>query len=132
MFASERHRAMSDGTDAGAHEPFLQNADTADGTFIEELPHCVQVGILAFEWKLFLEREYHFLKNLPVRGGVGSIALEVKIQAAAAQLSAEIAKWQKLVGAQQDMHRCRTIGNRFHDIQLVGELPPRCYPPEVL
>ena len=39
---------------------------------------------------------------------------------------------QKLVCAEQNMHRCRAVRNRLHDIQLIRELPPRGYPPQVL
>jgi hypothetical protein len=74
-----------------------------------------QIGVLAFEWELFLEREKHALKDLPVHKGVGSITLEVKIQAAAAQLGAEIAKSQALSALDCGPSTSRTAASRHAD-----------------
>src|SRR5580698_6030642 len=121
MLIRERRRAMPDCTDARPHEPFLEDSDATYGTLIEKLPYRRQVGLDAFERKLFLEGQQNVLENLPVRGGVGPIALEVKIEAAAAQLCTEIAKGKQLICAQQNMHGPGAIRDGLDYVQLIRE-----------
>src|SRR5262245_63794641 len=103
-------------TNARAHEPLLENTHAPDRALIEKFPYGHKVRLRFVEWKLLLEGEENTLKYLPVGGGIGLIPLEMQVNAATAQLGAEIPKRQQLICSQQNVHGLGSIGYRLDDV----------------
>src|SRR5579863_3651402 len=53
-------------THTGAHQPLLQDANTADGALVEKLPHGHQVRLRFGKWQLLLEGKQDTAEYLPV------------------------------------------------------------------
>ncbi|PYU79329.1 MAG: hypothetical protein DMG51_17440, partial [Acidobacteria bacterium] len=64
-------------THAGTHQPFLQDANAADGALVQKFPHGHQVRLGFGKWQLLLEGEENTAKYLPVFGRIGPVALKV-------------------------------------------------------
>src|SRR3984893_14792322 len=81
---------------------------------------------------MFVER----LKNLPKCSAIGNlrdiITRKVNIDAPAAQLPAEIADPEQIVGAAQDMDGIAAVGERFQHIELIFEAAARSKGEEML
>jgi hypothetical protein len=83
--------------------------------------------------KIRLLRQRHLfgerLEDLPECSAVSNlrdvVTRKVNIDAPAAQLPAEIADSEQIVGAAQDMDRVAAVGERLHDIELIFEAASR-------
>src|SRR5438093_9122632 len=77
------------------HQPVLKDPDAAQAAFIEVLPFRHQIGLFR-EMELSLKGAQNGQERLPVLSLLGSVAPEVYIEAAAAQLTAQVAERQQL------------------------------------
>ena len=119
MLSGQSRPAMSDRVHAGAHQPFLQDPDAPYGSLVKKVPDRDQIYACVGKRQLLPKREQHTLKHSPVFSRITTVALEVEVDTAAAQLRAEIPKSQQLIRPEQDMNGLRSIGNRFDDIELI-------------